>query len=191
VAARAVRWRIVIPATRTARHARIADLLARASVRSQTELAELLAVDGVSVTQATLSRDLVELGAVKLRAGDGSLVYAVPGRGGVRTPPRPALTQEVLDARLARLCEELLVTAEASANLVVLRTPPGAAQFLASGIDHSVLPDVLGCIAGDDTVLVVTRRPRGGDAVARRFLALAAARHADRADDENREGAPA
>jgi transcriptional regulator of arginine metabolism len=179
----------VIPATRTARHARIADLLARASVRSQTELAELLAVDGVCVTQATLSRDLVELGAVKVRAGDGSLVYAVPGRGGDRTP-RPALTQEVLDARLARLCEELLVTAEASANLVVLRTPPGAAQFLASGIDHSVLPDVLGCIAGDDTVLVVTRRAKGGDAVARRFLALAAARHADRAH-ENHEGAPA
>ena len=61
----------------------------------------------------------------------------------------------MLDARLARLCEELLVSAEASANLVVLRTPPGAAQFLASAIDR-VLPDVLGTIAGDDTVLVVT-----------------------------------
>jgi transcriptional regulator of arginine metabolism len=80
----------------------------------------------------------------------------------------------MLDSRLARLCEELLVTAEASANLVVLHTPPGAAQFLASAIDHSVLPDVLGSIAGDDTVLVVTRDPLGGEAVAARFLALAA-----------------
>jgi transcriptional regulator of arginine metabolism len=84
--------------------------------------------------------------------------------------------QELLDARLARLCEELLVTAEASANLVVLRTPPGAAQFLASAVDHSVIPTLLGTIAGDDTVLVVTRDPDGGADVAARFLALAAGR---------------
>jgi transcriptional regulator of arginine metabolism len=167
-----------MPATRTARQARIADLLGRTSVRSQTELAERLADHGVNVTQATLSRDLVEIGAVKVRDGDGTLVYAVPGEGGDRTP-RPAGTQEILDARLGRLCAELLVSAEASANLVVLRTPPGAAQFLASAIDHSVMPDVLGCIAGDDTVLVITRRPRGGGDVAGRFLALAADRHAD------------
>lgn len=65
------------------------------------------------------------------------------------------------------------MSAEASANLVVLRTPPGAAQFLASAIDHSVIPTVLGTIAGDDTVLVISRDPLGGDAVAARFLALA------------------
>ena len=75
--------------------------------------------------------------------------------------------------RLARLCNELLVSAEATANLVVLRTPPGAAQFLASAFDKSALPDVLGTIAGDDTVLVIGRDPLGGDALARRFLALA------------------
>jgi transcriptional regulator of arginine metabolism len=165
----------VIAATRTARHARITDLLGRSAVRSQAELADLLAAEGVVVTQATLSRDLVELGAVKVRGPDGSLVYAVPGEGGDRTP-RTGVTQEVLDARLARLLEELLVTAEASANLVVLRTPPGAAQFLASSVDHSVLPDVLGCIAGDDTVLVISRRPDGGEALAQRFLALAGGR---------------
>jgi transcriptional regulator of arginine metabolism len=164
-----------IPATKTARHARISELLSREAVRSQAELAERLADDGLTVTQATLSRDLVELGAVKVRGADGALVYAVPGDGADRTP-RAAVTQDVLDARLGRLCEELLVTAQASANLVVLRTPPGAAQFLASAIDHSVLPDVLGTIAGDDTVLVIARRPDGGDALARRFLALAAGR---------------
>ena len=74
---------------------------------------------------------------------------------------------------MARLCAELLVSAEASANLVVLRTPPGAAQFFASAVDKAELDSVLGTIAGDDTVLVMTRDPKGGDAVARRFLALA------------------
>jgi transcriptional regulator of arginine metabolism len=161
--------------TKTARHHAIVDLLRRRPVRSQTELAELLADQGVVVTQATLSRDLVELGAVKVRFGGGGLVYAVPGEGGDRTP-LAGISQEVLDARLARLCEEVLVTAEASANLVVLRTPPGAAQFLASAIDASQLPPVLGTIAGDDTILVVTRDPAGGEAVAARFLELALGR---------------
>ncbi|MFD0483684.1 arginine repressor [Kineococcus sp. GCM10028916] len=158
--------------TKAFRHDRIASLLGRLPVRSQTELATHLAEEGVAVTQATLSRDLVELGAVKVRDGDRGLVYALPAEGGDRTP-RSGIGQEVLDARLARWCEELLVSAEASANLVVLRTPPGAAQFLASAIDHSVMPTVLGTIAGDDTVLVISRAPLGGDAVAARFLALA------------------
>jgi transcriptional regulator of arginine metabolism len=161
------------PTTKTARHRRIVEILRRTPVRSQVELAEFLSADGVVVAQATLSRDLVELGAVKVRHGESGLVYAVPGEGGDRTP-WAGVTQELLAARLARLCEELLVTAEASANLVVLRTPPGAAQFLASAIDQSVMPNVLGTIAGDDTVLVVTRDPAGGDEVASRFLALAA-----------------
>ncbi|MEZ0164159.1 arginine repressor [Kineococcus sp. LSe6-4] len=158
--------------TKAFRHDRIAAVLARYPVRSQTELATHLAQEGVAVTQATLSRDLVELGAVKVRDGDRGLVYALPAEGGDRTPRR-GVGQEVLDARLARWCEELLVSAQASANLVVLRTPPGAAQFLASAVDHSVIPSLLGTIAGDDTVLVITRDPLGGDAVAARFLALA------------------
>ncbi len=161
------------PPTKIARHRRIVEILRRTPVRSQVELAQELTADGVVVTQATLSRDLVELGAVKIRHPEGGLVYAAPGEGGDRTPAG-GVDQEMLDARLGRLCEELLVTAEASANLVVLHTPPGAAQFLASAIDHSVLPNVLGSIAGDDTVLVVTRDPLGGEAVAARFLALAA-----------------
>jgi transcriptional regulator of arginine metabolism len=160
-------------ATKTARHRQIVDILRRMPVRSQSELAERLAAAQVVVTQATLSRDLVELGAVRVRHPDGGLVYAVPGEGGDRTP-WAGVQQEVLDSRLARLCEELLVTADASANLVVLRTPPGAAQLLASAIDQSVMPGVLGTIAGDDTVLVVTREAAGGQEVAARFLALAA-----------------
>jgi transcriptional regulator of arginine metabolism len=158
----------VIALTKAARHQRITELLERQAVRSQPELGQLLARDGVEVTQATLSRDLDELGAVKVRSGSG-LVYALPAEGGDRTP-RVAVSQEALDARLARLCAELLVTAEASANLVVLRTPPGAAQFLASALDHAALPEVLGTIAGDDTVLVITRSPDGGAELAERLV---------------------
>jgi len=165
-----------VSTTRATRQSRVADLLGRHEVRSQGDLLVLLAADGVEVTQATLSRDLVELGAVRVRRGR-ILVYAVPGPNG----SLPTGTGgEELPARLRRAVEELLVSASPCTNQVVLRTPPGAAQFLASAIDHSVLPGVLGTIAGDDTVLVIAREPddggggSGGAAVAARFLALAA-----------------
>jgi transcriptional regulator of arginine metabolism len=193
------------PLTKTARQARIAAILARERVRSQEELAELLErYTGVHVTQATLSRDLDELGVVRLRAAGGGLVYALPeepgGPGsrpgtallppGGTTPPSPpapsALAPPEPDEpsspehgesaqlpRLARYLGELLTSAEASANLVVLRTPAGAAQFLASIIDHAALPSVLGTVAGDDTVLLISRDPSGGDALAAEFLRLA------------------
>jgi len=163
-----------LPTTKAARHALIVRLLQGGPVRSQGELAAALADEGVTVTQATLSRDLVELRAVRIRLGDGTLAYAVPGEGGDPTP-RTGEDAEHLATRLARLCAELLVTAEASGSFVVLRTPPGAAQFLASAIDHSVLPGVMGSIAGDDTVLVIARVEHGGEAVARRLLELASA----------------
>ena len=132
-----------------------------------------MAAEGLRVTQATLSRDLVELDALKVRSASGSLVYAVPGEGGDRRMTSPGDTAAAL-ARLSRMCGELLVSADASANMVVLRTPPGAAQFLGSAFDKAELPDVLGVIAGDDTLLVIGRDPQGGDQLARRFLALAA-----------------
>lgn len=167
-----------IPLTKSARQQRIIELLATTEVRSQTELADLLADAGVVVTQATLSRDLVELDAVKVRVSSGTLVYAVPAEGGDRTPVvgRESAASE---ARLARLCAELLVSADASANLVVLRTPPGAANFLASALDKAELGAVLGTIAGDDTVLVISRNPAGGEALAQRLLALANGEHPD------------
>jgi transcriptional regulator of arginine metabolism len=166
-----------IPMTKGARQQKIVDLLAKHQVRSQTELAELLLATGVSVTQATLSRDLVELDAVKIRVPSGALVYAVPAEGGDRTP-RPATDSAASELRLARLLGELLTSADASANLALLRTPPGAAQFLASAFDRTQLDDVLGTIAGDDTVLVISRRPDGGPALAERLLALANGGHA-------------
>jgi transcriptional regulator of arginine metabolism len=158
--------------SRTARHRRIVELLETRRVRSQGELARLLADDGVAVTQTTLSRDLDELGAVKIRDGDGDLVYAVPAEGGDPTPRLAPVNGEV-GVRLSRLAAELLVSADASANLVVLRTPPGAAQFLASAVDRAALPDVIGTIAGDDTVLLIARDPAGGAALADQMLGLA------------------
>ena len=182
---------VTTPLTKTARHARIADILAREQVRSQEELADLLErYAGVHVTQATLSRDLDELGIVRLRSG-GALIYSLleepggpgshPGGPGSQSSGPGARAAGVSgsksphDARLARYLSELMTSAEASANLVVLRTPAGAAQFLASVIDHAALPAVLGTVAGDDTVLLIARDPAGGDALAADFL-----RHANR-----------
>ena len=160
------------PGTKNARHQQIVDLVTHHEVRSQGELAALLVEQGVSVTQATLSRDLLELDAVKIRAASGALVYAVPAEGGDRRPAAPGETASG-QARLVKLCAELLVSAESSANLVVLRTPPGAAQYLASAFDKAELHEVLGTIAGDDTVLVIGRDPASGEALARRFLDFA------------------
>jgi transcriptional regulator of arginine metabolism len=162
---------MTVAPTRTGRQQRITEILSRREVRSQGELLGLLAEDGIEVTQATLSRDLVELGAVKVRSGR-TLVYAVPGEGGDRTA-RPAPRSEALDARLRRGCEELLVTAEPSHNLVVVRTPPGAANFLASAIDHAMLADVLGTIAGDDTIMVITTGAPASRRTATHLMALA------------------
>jgi transcriptional regulator of arginine metabolism len=160
------------PSTKNSRHQLIVELLAGHEVRSQPELLDLLVERGMQVTQATLSRDLVELDAVRVRTQSGALVYAVPAEGGDRRPAAPGETAAA-GHRLSRLLAELLVSAEASANLVVLRTPPGAAQFLASAMDRIEYADVLGTIAGDDTVLVMSRDPRGGEEIARRLLALA------------------
>lgn len=163
--------RALTPLTKRARQALVTELLEGREVRSQQELADLLAERGIHVTQATLSRDLVDLDAVKVRAPSGGLVYAVPAEGGSRA----LVAGETSSSRhrLSRLASELLVSAEASANLVVLRTPPGGAQFLASAIDKAELSGVLGSIAGDDTVLVIGRDPSGGDALARRLTSLA------------------
>jgi len=177
----------VSPVTKAARQAQIADILTRARVRSQEELADLLAQRGVKVAQATLSRDLEDLGAVRLRVAGGALVYALPGDpGGPGSPPgvagppasssQDALPGDAADdtppGALPRVAD-LLVSAEASANLVVLRTPAGGAQLLASAIDHAGWASILGTVAGDDTVLVITRDPAGGEQVAHALLRLA------------------
>ncbi len=157
-----------VPATKAARHGRIAELIRDGAIRSQQELAALLQAEGVHTTQATLSRDLEEMGALKLRGVNGGApVYVIPEDGS----PRPMAGGT---PRLARLLSELLLSQETSGNLVVLRTPPGAAQFLASAIDRAALLDVIGTIAGDDTILVVARSGLSGEELGRRLSGLAA-----------------
>ncbi|MGH3967028.1 MAG: arginine repressor, partial [Mycobacterium sp.] len=143
--------------TRAGRQAKIVTILSSAAVRSQGELAGLLAADGIDVTQATLSRDLEELGAMKLRGANGGVaVYVVPEDGS------PVRGVSGGTGRLSRLLSELLVSTDATGNLAVLRTPPGAADYLASAIDRAALPYVVGTIAGDDTIFVAAREPMTG-----------------------------
>jgi transcriptional regulator of arginine metabolism len=164
-----------IPATKAARQSRVAAILGSTPVHSQGELAQLLSHEGVHVTQATLSRDLEDLGAEKVRLADGAQAYAVPAAG---SRPKPFADDDP-DARLARLLEELLVSADSSGQLVVLRTPPGGAHLLASALDRTPPADVMGTVAGDDTVLLVCReRPDRsvGAEVVERLITLAEGR---------------
>lgn len=115
-------------------------------VTSQNQLVKLLRSAGYPATQATVSRDLEELGAVKLRRG-GRVIYSLPADGG----SLPAET-------LRRIMAESLLDLESSSNIVVLRTPPGHAGMLASAIDRSEIEGVAGTVAGDDTILVVTKQ---------------------------------
>ena len=158
-----------MPTTKAARHGRITELIRAGAIRSQTELAALLGAEGLPTTQATLSRDLEELGALKLRGVDGGApIYAIPEDGAAGRVSGGT-------SRLARLFGELLLSYEASGNLVVLRTPPGAAQFLASAIDRAALTDVIGTIAGDDTILVVARAGLSGDELGQRLAGYSGA----------------
>ncbi|MDP9805580.1 transcriptional regulator of arginine metabolism [Trueperella bonasi] len=136
--------------TRAARLSRIATIVESRVVTSQDELRQILADEGIAVTQATLSRDLDELQARKVPSADGKRAYWIPapGIGGER--------ETGADANLNRWAREVMVSAQAAQNQLVLRTPPGAAQLLASALDRALLRGVLGCIAGDDTVLVIT-----------------------------------
>ncbi len=160
------------PTSRVARQARILALLSAHPVHNQPELAALLAADGVETTQATLSRDLDELGAIKIRGVDGGTgVYVVPEDGS------PVRVVEGGTDRLGRLLAELCVSTEHSGNLAVLRTPPGAANFLASALDRAALHDVVGTIAGDDTIVVVAREPLTGVDLVHRITHLQQKEH--------------
>jgi transcriptional regulator of arginine metabolism len=146
------------------RQHRIARLLEDQAVSSQSQLVELLAADGVVATQATVSRDLEELGAVKVRIPGGTMAYAIPEHAQERSAP---------DDHLRRVMGEFVVDVAHSGNLVVLRTPPGSAHVIGSALDRAGLPDVLGTVAGDDTLLLVCSEQTGGAQVAGRLAALA------------------
>jgi transcriptional regulator of arginine metabolism len=142
----------------------IGRLIGQHPVASQPQLLELLAADGIGATQATVSRDLDELGAIKVRVAGGQSVYALPELEADRFAPF---------AQLRRVLGEWVADVAASANLVVLRTPPGCAHVVASALDRSGIDGLLGTVAGDDTLICVAREGTAGDVLAARLRDLA------------------
>jgi transcriptional regulator of arginine metabolism len=149
--------------SKTQRQHRIARLLAAHAVSSQSQLVELLAADDVIATQATVSRDLEELGAVKVRMAGGESVYAVPEFEDRAVP----------EDHLKRVFGDWVIRVAHSGNVVVVRTPPGSAHVVASALDRAGLPGVIGTVAGDDTILVVASERIGGAKMAGRLSTLA------------------
>lgn len=147
----------------SARRAKAISLIKTGVIHSQSDLVKLLKKAGFAVTQATASRDLEELGAVRSRSESGELVYQI------------GVTADGAIARSLPLPSDLILSVEASGNLAVVRTPPGGAQFLASSLDNSGLKSIIGTIAGDDTVLVVSKKSNGGVELAKELLSFGAA----------------
>ena len=146
------------------RQHRLARLLEEQPVSNQPQLVDLLTAEGIAATQATVSRDLDELGAVKVRVPGGVSVYAIPELPSDRVAP---------ENQLKRVMGEWVVEVAPSANLVVLRTPPGSAHVVASALDRTGLSDVAGTVAGDDTVLVVAAEGTTGADLAGSLRTLA------------------
>lgn len=147
------------------RQYRILRILEEQPVSSQAQLVQLLETEGIVATQATVSRDLEELGAVKVRIPGGTMAYAIPDytRG----------ERSSSDDHLKRVLGEFVLEVAHSANIVVLRTPPGSAHVVGSALDRSGLADVLGTVAGDDTLFVVVTESAGGASVAADLARLA------------------
>ncbi|QCB28375.1 arginine repressor [Corynebacterium endometrii] len=155
---------MTVPSTRNARQAKILEILDKTRVTSQVQLSDLLLDEGIDITQATLSRDLDELGAKKVKRDGGRSFYVVGD-------DLEHFDDQVNGPRekLRRMIDELVVSSDHSGNIAMLRTPAGAAQYLASFIDRVGLPDVVGCIAGDDTIFVLAREPLQGRELAERL----------------------
>lgn len=143
----------------TARRAKAIALIKAGLIHSQSDLVKQLKKAGFPVTQATASRDLEEIGAVRGRNSAGESVYRVSN------------SDEESISRTLPVPSGLIISVEASGNLAVVRTPPGGAQLLASSLDHSGISEIIGTIAGDDTVLVVSRKATGGAQLAKELLA--------------------
>ena len=161
------------PHTMSARRARISTLLASRRVGSQDDLGRLLAEEGFTVTQATLSRDLEAIGAVKVADSHG-VHYVLSGRAAKDT----SLPVDGADQALAKAAQELLLGADAAQNIAVLHTPPGAAQYLAGHVDRSSRFDSVGSVAGDDTIILIMRSAKAARDLCREMLGLAEARRA-------------
>jgi len=146
------------------RHYEISNILLTHMVTSQPQLMEILESEGIVVTQATVSRDLEDLGVIRVRIPNvEGQVYVLPELPKDRIAP--------LD-HLRRVLGEWAIDINTSGNLVVVRTPPGSAHVVASALDRSNLADVIGTVAGDDTVLVISQDVNGGAKVARQLKEL-------------------
>ena len=150
--------------TKTQRQHRISELIEREVISTAAQIVTRLQAEGISATQATVTRDLQELGTIKIRDEHGArrIVAATATK----------LTHAPLDHR-RRMMGEWVVSVESSENLVVVRTPPGCAHVVASALDRSALDGVLGSVAGDDTILVIANEKRGGMSLANEFRVLA------------------
>lgn len=142
----------------------ISKLIGKHAVTNQPQLVELLAARGIAATQATVSRDLEDLGAVKVRVPGGDTVYAIPEYEPARIAP---------EDQLRRVMGEWVAEVRCSGDLVVLRTPPGCAHVVASALDRSGIGGLLGTVAGDDTLLCVAEESVGGKALTTQLRELA------------------
>jgi transcriptional regulator of arginine metabolism len=149
---------------KTQRQHLVAKLIEQSTVQSQAQLVDLLAAEGVVATQATVSRDLDDLGAIKVRVPGGEAAYAIPALPKEQRAP---------EDHLRRVFGDWVVEVAHSANLVVLRTPPGSAHVVGSALDRAGLPDVIGTVAGDDTLIVVVGEDGSGAQVAANLSDLA------------------
>jgi transcriptional regulator of arginine metabolism len=151
-------------ASKVQRQQAIAKLIGRHAVTNQPQLVELLAGEGIAATQATVSRDLDDLGAVKVRVPGGETVYAIPEYEPARIAP---------EDQLRRVMGEWVAEVRRSGDLIILRTPPGCAHVVGSALDRSGLAGLLGTVAGDDTLLCVAEEGVGGAELADRLRELA------------------
>jgi transcriptional regulator of arginine metabolism len=154
----------VRPGSKVQRQQAITRLIGHHAVTNQPQLVELLGDEGIVATQATVSRDLEDLGAVKVRVRGGDTVYAIPEYEPNRLAP---------EDQLRRVMGEWVAEVRVSGHLVVLRTPPGCAHVVASALDRSAMAGLIGTVAGDDTLLCVAEEDLGGPALAVRLRDLA------------------
>jgi transcriptional regulator of arginine metabolism len=145
--------------TRARRLRALAEAIRADALASQEEVTERLRLLGFEVTQATVSRDLEQLGAVKVKRG-GVLSYALPDQLGAA---------DWSTGRLERILKEWVVSIEAAGQMIVLKTPPGSAHLVASAIDHAQLPEIAGTVSGDDTMFVAVRDGADIHAILKRF----------------------
>lgn len=149
----------------SARRAKAISLIQSGLIHSQTDLVTQLKKSGFRVTQTTASRDLEEIGAVRGRDVHGESIYQIRG------------TSDDALSRVNPVPSKLILSVDHSANLAVVHTPPGAAQFVASSLDHANLTGVIGTLAGDDTIILVSKKSAGGAQLAKELLTFANAKN--------------